>query len=184
MTTAVRANINQKTYRDTFNGMIIKNARPCLNAVKIGFNDHQSRFPEDRNEAAFPIGVYGYEVVSAGLGFNIDELKRTHVSLTFRVKPMPYAFKSSTDDGVSENACLSVALDLRRAIFGYSPIRWDEKNSGEGAAKLMEYWVNHGRAAPVDSSRFVADVVVFLDRSKTSVPKLKCTIPLGGGPDK
>ncbi len=111
MTARPQVQMNMPIAHDKINGVITGNVMPAINAVKSRYNEHQPRYPEDRNELSLKIQAYGYEIISAGLGFKRDKSGRFHIIIRFCVKPMPSAFKSDVDDGINENACSAILLD-------------------------------------------------------------------------
>lgn len=162
--------------------LIENNFAPTFAAVKDGYNEHQSRYPEDRNDPAFPIRLYGYQIESGGLGFEQAPSGSLTLKLHFSVKPMPYAFDGA-DNGVSEAACRAIALDIKQAIFRWSPVTWDESAPASSAKKLIEHFVNHGNEKPVDLSKYNSIVFVVLGRPfhgrlTNPGPTVTCEIPL------
>jgi len=183
MTTEPQVKIQLPVGRKGITSVVRKNVNPTMVMVESEYNDHQSRYPDAQKAATFPIRLHGYQIISTTHSIVQDDLNKFHSNLVFRVKPMPYAFNSDTDHGVSESACQAILLDLRRAIFRCSPVEWDEQHSKEAAAKLIDYWINNGRHPSLDKDKFASDgvdVTVFLERPGTTTPPLTCTIQLGG----
>ncbi len=169
------------------NTTVTKNIAPTLKAVETGYNEHQSRYVEHRNNLAFPIRLHGYEVESVHLNFGNDDTGRKKIGLHFRVKPKPYAFEGE-NSGVSEEACAAVVRDLKMAVFQWSPVHWDDADPQAAAAKLLDYWLNNNSPKPVDSTRWTAEITVFLGRfaphlHNHPVDTVTCVLPLGG-PEK